>query len=201
MQAGCSRTYPARGSPSANQWSLPVTLSSFIRKSHLIAMSAATAGLLALPVIAAADDSGQARPSLHSDVTTTTTRGACAAEKQAFVSSAADYSTTSNTLVNLVGPTLNPTITQGCLVVDFTAETDAPNNNVLLMKILLDGTPMASGQVQLSGADLSWATSHGFSFVATGLSSGPHRIQVQFSNLDGTNPVHIFIYTLVAHYD
>jgi hypothetical protein len=97
------------------------------RKFHLVA-GAAILSVLALPTIAVAGD---------------TTKGSCVAEKQAFASSSTSQQTSSNTFTNLVGANLKPSITQGRLGVDFTAEAYASTNgNILFVQLLLDGTPM-----------------------------------------------------------
>lgn len=175
-------------------------------KSRFAAVGATALCIFSFSASVDADPSGQAR-GVHRDVAASSTvKGSCVSEKQAFASSATPQITASATMTNVAGAIIKPTITQGCLVVDFTADSFAPFGNILYVQVLLDGTAMTPGLVQLSGNDDPsnsgfWVRSHSFSFVATGLSSGQHTLQVQFGNQDNTHPVYIQLYTLVAHYD
>jgi hypothetical protein len=160
--------------------SIPLT-----RKFHLVA-GAAILSALASPTVA------EAGPA--------TIKGRCVALKQAFAASSRVQWTSSNLYTNLVGATLKPHVTQGCLVVDFAAEIQA--QTLLFVKVLLDGTPMAPGPVTMASDDTNDPPdSYGFSFVATGLASGPHSVQVQFATNDTSMKAYIYRYTLVAHYD
>jgi hypothetical protein len=172
-------------------------------RNHAIACATLLAGVL--PVAAQAGASAGGVPETRDPVAATTVKGACIADKIAFASSSAQQSTDSQTAVNLTGAVVKPNVTASCLAVDFTAVSFAAKNGELLyVQVLLDGTAMSPGEIQLSGNDdpvtfAAWARAHAFTFVATNVAAGQHTIQVQYGSRSG-NIVFINDYTLVAHY-
>lgn len=128
------------------------------------------------------------------------TRGACTIAREKVVSTAQGASTSSTTPVNLPNAVIDLSLaTTGCVIVDLSAETFAPNGELMQVQVLLDGAQMAPGLTQLSGNDVQWATSHAHSFVATNVPSGTHVIQVQYNSLEG-NPVYVNDFTLTARF-
>jgi hypothetical protein len=97
-------------------------------------------------------------------------------------------STTSTSYVPVPGMT--KTITQGgstpgCVVVDVSGYSYAPNGALLNVSVKLDGVLGNPYEVQFGGDDGEWATTHSAVFAFRGVRPGTHSVSMVYESFEG----------------
>ena len=87
----------------------------------------------------------------------------------------------------------------GCILVKFDGMGFAGGTALEFVAALLDGTEMFPGDIQFTGGDSTWASSHAASWVATNVAAGTHTVQMEFRSKDGQNVYIIYHTTAVSH--
>ena len=97
-------------------------------------------------------------------------------------------STTSTSYVAVPGMTKRITqggSTPGCVVVDVSGYSYAPNGALLNVSVKLDGVLGSPYEVQFSGDDGQWAQAHSAVFAFRGVPPGTHTVSMVYESFDG----------------
>src|SRR5437588_10897854 len=158
----------------------------------------------ALFLVAASIGTAQAGPNdglaSHKPSAGTAVSQDCVTRKVAVTSSdVTGNSTSSSSYVNVPdGAVTFNEGRDGCIVVDFTGYSFAPNSGstvgLVFVQALLDGVAMFPGEIQFSANDNTYAQSHAASWTASAL-AGSHTVQMQFRSFTSGQSVFMHRHT------
>ncbi len=118
--------------------------------------------------------------------------GDCKFKKTAYTESDAESFTSATTYINVSDGAVSFNQggrSAGCIAVHFEAQSAGTSSEILLVRALLDGTPMFPPEIDFSGHDVV-AVTHSFTWEGTA-SPGNHTVQMQFRSSDGKADVFI----------
>jgi hypothetical protein len=158
-----------------------------------IGVSVLLVALVMLPLSLAFADGGVPAGTENSPSTLVTGQCKKASNIDFAVDDSTGNTTSSTTFVDVPGMSVTFNLGRGsnCVKIEYSAYVFAAVNAALMnVQAVMDGVACSPADVQFSGdddenANGSWARSHAFNFVCTGLAQGIHTAKIQWRSFFG----------------